>query len=119
MQKKLFIVGGGPSGIELACKIKDIFTDQFEINVIEKSNEILSKNKIFNREQAEKALEKRKIKVLLNSTVKEVSETKICISSEVGITALDKDIVIWTAGCLLYTSPSPRDRTRSRMPSSA
>ena len=28
---------------------------------------------------------------------------------------------VWTApnGCLLYTSPSPRDRTRSRMPSSA
>jgi len=34
----------------------------------------------------------------LNSTVKEVSETKISISSEVGITSLDKDIVIWTAG---------------------
>jgi len=96
--KKLFIVGGGPSGIELACKIKDIFIDKFEINVIEKSNEILNKNKIFNREQAEKALEKRKINVLLNSIVKEVSETKISISSEVGITSLDKDIVIWTAG---------------------
>ena len=27
------------------------------------------------------------------------------------------DIVI--NGCLLYTSPSPRDRTRARMPSSA
>ena len=25
----------------------------------------------------------------------------------------------WFVGCLLYTSPSPRDRTRSRMPSSA
>ena len=25
----------------------------------------------------------------------------------------------WSKGCLLYTSPSPRDRTRSRMPSSA
>ena len=24
-----------------------------------------------------------------------------------------------TVSCLLYTSPSPRDRTRSRMPSSA
>jgi len=34
----------------------------------------------------------------LNSTVKAVSETKISISSEVGITSLDKDIVIWTAG---------------------
>ena len=30
--------------------------------------------------------------------------------------ALSIDL-IW--GCLLYTSPSPRDRTRSRMPSSA
>ena len=86
LHQKLFIVGGGPSGIELACKIKDIFIDQFEVNVIEKSNEILSRNKIFNREQAEKALEKRKINVLLNSTVQEVSETKITISSEVGIT---------------------------------
>ena len=27
------------------------------------------------------------------------------------------DVIIWL--CLLYTSPSPRDRTRSRMPSSA
>ena len=26
---------------------------------------------------------------------------------------------VFAAGCLLYTSPSPRDRTRSRMPSSA
>jgi len=27
--------------------------------------------------------------------------------------------IVITKGCLLYTSPSPRDRTRSRMPSSA
>ena len=26
---------------------------------------------------------------------------------------------MYNTGCLLYTSPSPRDRTRSRMPSSA
>ena len=26
---------------------------------------------------------------------------------------------MWCIICLLYTSPSPRDRTRSRMPSSA
>ena len=41
-------------------------------------------------------------------------------------TALDADCItkVYGAyhgikGCLLYTSPSPRDRTRSRMPSSA
>ena len=27
--------------------------------------------------------------------------------------------IVWVQACLLYTSPSPRDRTRSRMPSSA
>ena len=34
---------------------------------------------------------------------------------------IDNNLVIanWGYFCLLYTSPSPRDRTRSRMPSSA
>ena len=96
--KKLFIVGGGPSGVEIGCKINDLFLNEFEIFIVEKSNEILSRNKIFNREEAEKALENRKIKILLNSTVTEVSETKISISNEDGITCFEKDIVIWPAG---------------------
>ena len=29
------------------------------------------------------------------------------------------DALVYILSCLLYTSPSPRDRTRSRMPSSA
>src|SRR5678810_516616 len=29
------------------------------------------------------------------------------------------DLITWYIGCLLYTSPSPRDRQKSRMPSSA
>ena len=36
-----------------------------------------------------------------------------------GKTTLIRIINRITAPCLLYTSPSPRDRTRSRMPSSA
>ena len=33
----------------------------------------------------------------------------------------DTPVIVFNSiiGCLLYTSPSPRDRTRSRMPSSA
>ena len=34
-------------------------------------------------------------------------------------TVLGAQLMVWGAICLLYTSPSPRDRTRSRMPSSA
>ena len=33
--------------------------------------------------------------------------------------AVERGGLIRAAACLLYTSPSPRDRTRSRMPSSA
>ena len=31
----------------------------------------------------------------------------------------NKQVMITASGCLLYTSPSPRDGTKSRMPSSA
>ena len=44
------------------------------------------------------------------------------ISSEgetILITSIDGTIIDSLNTCLLYTSPSPRDRTRSRMPSSA
>ena len=36
-----------------------------------------------------------------------------------GLSAGNATNFTWTITCLLYTSPSPRDRTRSRMPSSA
>ena len=35
------------------------------------------------------------------------------------IASLEDLASVRSLGCLLYTSPSPRDRTRSRMPSSA
>ncbi len=96
--RNLFIVGGGPSGVELACKIYDSYEGDFNINLVERSNEILIRNKIFNREEAEKALENRKINVLLNATVQEISEHKISILKNSEIISMDKDIVIWTAG---------------------
>ena len=36
-----------------------------------------------------------------------------------GNTDFSKEKIGWYKGCLLYTSPSPRDATLSRMPSSA
>ena len=42
---------------------------------------------------------------------------EIGIGSGLNIPLYQKDVQV--TGCLLYTSPSPRDRTRSRMPSSA
>ena len=42
----------------------------------------------------------------------------IVVLKEEGITAIEKQNFL-TNNCLLYTSPSPRDRQKSRMPSSA
>ena len=43
----------------------------------------------------------------------------ICHSRTRDLSALVRQADIVVGACLLYTSPSPRDRTRSRMPSSA
>ena len=98
IKKNLFVIGAGPSGVEIACKINDIYKNKFDISIVERSNEILGRNKIFNREEAEKALERRKINVLLNSTVQEISDQKISILDNSEIKELDQDVVIWTAG---------------------
>ena len=37
----------------------------------------------------------------------------------VSVLAVVLDSIAWIHSCLLYTSPSPRDRSLSRMPSSA
>src|SRR5664280_3648372 len=42
-----------------------------------------------------------------------------CLAATRQIVIASGILSVWTNPCLLYTSPSPRDRTRSRMPSSA
>ena len=51
---KIFIIGAGPSGVELSCKVSDLYKSKFEVNIVEKTSEILNNSKIFNREEAEK-----------------------------------------------------------------
>ena len=49
------------------------------------------------------------------------SDAKARAGNRPGVLKPDYDLIIphSDGSCLLYTSPSPRDRTRSRMPSSA
>ena len=47
-----------------------------------------------------------------------ISNAKLVTNSSDGIIE-DADILIRSGNCLLYTSPSPRDKRQSRMPSSA
>ena len=40
-------------------------------------------------------------------------------NTTISITDPQGNVIAWQSGCLLYTSPSPRDVEESRMPSSA
>ena len=61
---------------------------------------------------------KYQIKIKLKEGIKDIeAETLMTfVDASDGIRSIKTGSIYY---CLLYTSPSPRDRTRSRMPSSA
>ena len=60
------------------------------------------------------------MEVILRSTdITQIPYVKMLLSSEeINVFVFDENISL-LEGCLLYTSPSPRDVEESRMPSSA
>jgi len=110
LNKELYIVGGGPSGVELACKIHDIYKQKFKINIIESQQQILTNNKEYNREEAEKIIKSKNINLLLNTTVKEITDTEIIILNDLQKTIrLNHKAVIWTAGVKPNIPEIPQD----------
>ena len=87
--KKIFILTGEPSGDKLAAKV-------------------ISKLKIKDPNITYLCLGGEELKSLGINSISKLSEV-----TYLGFTRVLLNF------CLLYTSPSPRDRTRSRMPSSA
>ena len=97
--KNLFIIGAGPSGVELACKIHDLYKTKFEINIVERAAEILNNNKIFNKEEAQKTIEAKNINLITNSSVIEIRDKEILISNKSDqVDQFPYFAIIWTAG---------------------
>ena len=100
--KQLVIVGGGSTGIELACKISDLTKRAIKISIIELNHKILSLGKFFNQEQSQLALTKRSINLILNSRVLSVAPDTVTYKSLINKKnqnlVLSHLGVIWTAG---------------------
>ena len=95
----LIIVGAGPTGVELACKLADLINGAASLRLVELGNEILPGSTAFNRERAQAALERKGVVVQLNSSVREVTSSTTVLADGA---VLRHAGLVWTAG----SSPS-------------
>ena len=91
----LVIVGAGPTGVELACKLADLLEGSALIHLIEVGDEILARSRSFNRTKAQAALERRQIRLHLNTSVTAVQDTQVQLA---GGSSLRHDGLIWSGG---------------------
>jgi demethylphylloquinone reductase len=95
---RVAIVGAGPSGVELACKLADRLGERGRLRLIDRGTQILDTAAPANREAAQKALERRGIWLDLETNIKEVATDQISLEFKGQVDTLDVDLVLWTVG---------------------
>lgn len=95
---RVAIVGGGYSGVELACKLADRLGDRGRVRIIEKSDQILRFSAAFNQEAARQALIDRGVWVDLETTVQEVGADFLDLVYREQVDRIPVDVVLWTIG---------------------
>ncbi|HEY6905986.1 MAG TPA: NAD(P)-binding domain-containing protein [Ignavibacteriaceae bacterium] len=100
--QKVLVVGGGDSAIENALLLVD---EKNEVTLSYR-NESFSRLKPKNLERIQEAIHRRRIRVLLNSTVKEIKDDSVILSVEgkENFLSLKNDLVYIFAGGELPTS---------------
>ena len=95
---RVAVVGGGYSGVELACKLADRLGEKGRIRIIDRGNQILKDSSDFNRETAIKALEKNHIWQDLETEVAQVTADSISLVYKGQTDIIPVDLVLWTVG---------------------
>lgn len=95
---RIAIVGGGYSGVELACKLADRLGEIGRIRLIERGDKILSSSPEFNRNAAQTALELRRVYLDLETDVTQVTSDSISLAYKGQIDTIPVDLVLWTVG---------------------
>jgi demethylphylloquinone reductase len=95
---RVAVVGGGYSGVELACKLADRLGDRGRFRLIELADKILRTSPNFNREAAEKALEEKGVFIDLETKVESIAADTITLEYKQQKDTIPVDLVIWTVG---------------------
>jgi demethylphylloquinone reductase len=106
---RVAVVGGGYSGVELACKVADRLAERARVRIIEMGNSIISSSSEFNRQTATKALAKRNIYVDTNTTVESISADTISLLNRGQLDVLPVELVLWTVGTGINELIGPLD----------
>lgn len=95
---RVAVVGGGYSGVELACKLADRLGEKGRIRIIDRGTEILSDSSKYNRETAIKALEEKQIWQDLETDVERVGADSITLIYKGQSDTIPVELVLWTVG---------------------
>ena len=95
---RVAIVGGGYSGVELACKLADRLGEKGRIRIIDRGEQILQDSTEFNRKTAIEALEKNHIWQDLETEVERVEADSISLVYKGQVDTIPVDLVLWTVG---------------------
>ena len=95
---RVAIVGGGYSGVELACKISDFLGEKGKIRIIDRGEQILDQASEFNQKSALKAIEERKIWLDLATETTAITADSISMKFQEQIDTISVDLVAWTVG---------------------
>lgn len=95
---RIAIVGGGYSGVELACKLAARLGERGRIRIVERGETILSSSSQFNRETAKKALEEQRIWVDIATEVTSVEAGSLSLSYKGQVDTIPVNLVLWTVG---------------------
>lgn len=95
---RVAIVGGGYSGVEIACKVAEKLGDRGRVRIVERADKILATSPEFNQKAAQKALSEKNVWIDYDTTVTEVGADTISLSYKDKTDTLPVDIVMWTVG---------------------
>ena len=110
---KVVIIGGGIHGLSTAWKLSETYKNPGDIVVLEKKDIAAGASGIACGVVRNNYYQPAMRRLMAHSVDVWNTNAEVLQFRPVGYMQINSQF------CLLYTSPSPRDRTRSRMPSSA
>lgn len=96
------IAGGGPNGVELACKLADKLYNRTRIVIIDRGGQILKDFPIGVQKAAIKALARRGVEVRSQTNILSVGADYIKLETAEKVETLSVDLMVWAIGTKIY-----------------